>query len=219
MVGKRPSFRIVRYWCWSIVPSTRIEIPTPWAVIQPHILRDPPPNFRVSLIWRGFKPGFSEIQHQLHPSDPNLHVFVSSDQITLFQSSAVQFSCLLAKASRSLRFFLINIGFFFFSVALSPPSRRTLLTVLSLTRTSRSFLRDFWRSLADSHFSVLTELIQGACSLKKVLTGDLSFYHPTCGTRIFLLLRSLTCSSPIVPRHYEWKRQTTAGHKCGFFRI
>ena len=143
MVGKRPSCRIVRYWCWSIVPSIRIEIPTPWAVMQPHIISDPPPNFTVSLIWRGLRVLFSGIQHQLRPSEPNLLIFVSSDHITLFQSSVVQFSCLLAKASRSLRFFLDNMGFFFFSAALSPPPRRTLLTVLSLTSTFEFFFKRF----------------------------------------------------------------------------
>src|SRR6267154_5529213 len=71
----------------SILPSI---LPGPWVVIQPHTMRDPPPNLTVPLTCWSVKPDPGLFQHQTLPSDPNPLILLSSDQMTLDQSSKVQ---------------------------------------------------------------------------------------------------------------------------------
>src|SRR3979490_386106 len=63
------------------------------------------------------------------PSDPNLVILVSSEKMTLFQSSTVHSLCFKAKANLSYLCLALRKGFFFFTTALNECFLRTLLTV------------------------------------------------------------------------------------------
>src|SRR5215471_5850420 len=58
--------------------------------MQPHIIRDPPPNFTVSFTSLSLKPSPAFFHAHILPSDPSLLILVSSDHTTVFQSSTVQ---------------------------------------------------------------------------------------------------------------------------------
>src|SRR5204862_969123 len=85
----------------SIFPSILHANPTPSHSMQPHIIRDPPPNFTVSFTSLSLKPSPAFFQAHLLPSDPSLLILVSSDHTTLFQSSKVQSRCARPKSSLS----------------------------------------------------------------------------------------------------------------------
>src|SRR5579871_4351314 len=74
--------------------------------MQPHIIREPPPNFLVSFTSLSLKPSPGFFQTHFLPSDPSLLILVSSDHTTFFQSSRVQCWCARAKSILSLLQFL-----------------------------------------------------------------------------------------------------------------
>ena len=63
---------------------------TPSQVIQPHIMREPPTNFRVLFTSLSLRHSPSPFHAHLCPSDPRQLILVSSDHMTFFQSSIVQ---------------------------------------------------------------------------------------------------------------------------------
>ena len=102
IVGTRKLSKISKYCLESIRPTIRPIPPIPYHDIHPHIIRLPPPNFRVSSIASGCKFFGPLTQEYLIPSLFSLFILVSSDQITLFQSSFVQFSWHKAQFKRAL---------------------------------------------------------------------------------------------------------------------
>src|SRR6266568_3337533 len=112
-----------------ILPSTSARIPTSFQLMHPQTIKEPPPNFTVpwtSLSCKGFPANFHTY---FLPSDPILLILVSSDQMTLVQSSTVQCWCLRAKASLYCLCFTDKSGFFFLTTALRDADLRTFLTV------------------------------------------------------------------------------------------
>src|SRR6201999_3551389 len=81
--------------------------------IQPHIIKLPPPNFRVPCT--SLSLSLSPLSFHTHflPSDPRQLILVSSNQITLFQSSIVQFSWARAKSILAFLWLLESKGHFF----------------------------------------------------------------------------------------------------------
>ena len=67
--------------------------------MHPHIIKLPPPNLTVPSITLSPKPSPMSFHTYFLPSDPNLLILVSSDNITLFQSSKVHSACLSANSS------------------------------------------------------------------------------------------------------------------------
>ena len=59
-------------------------------VIQPHIMREPPPNFRVPSTHLSLRPSPALLHAHLHPSDSKQLILDSSDHMAFFQSSIVQ---------------------------------------------------------------------------------------------------------------------------------
>ncbi|KIJ08605.1 hypothetical protein PAXINDRAFT_18277 [Paxillus involutus ATCC 200175] len=74
----------------SILPSILHAIPAPSQVIQPHIIKDPPPNFTVPSTILSLRPSPAFFRTHFLPSDPRRLILVSSDHTTHFQSSTVQ---------------------------------------------------------------------------------------------------------------------------------
>src|SRR5215471_15153630 len=97
--------------------------------MQPHIIRDPPPNFTVSFTSLSLKPSPAFFQTHTLPSDPSLLILVSSDHTTVFQSSTVQSRCFRAKSILSLLCFLVRRGFLALITAFRPAFFRWFLVV------------------------------------------------------------------------------------------
>src|ERR1700724_1134771 len=133
MLGRRLFSKISTYWVVCILPSTSASLPTPSQPIQPHTMMFPPPNFTVPCTSRSISPCPACFPTHCFPSDPYLLILVSSDQITLFQSSTVQFWYFIAKARRFFLCTAVSSGFFFFVTALSECLLRTQWTVCEET--------------------------------------------------------------------------------------
>lgn len=108
MVGVNLLSRIEQYCLASILPSTMATFPTPAQVMQPQTMMLPLPNLTVSWQRRSESPSDFETHTQFWPSEPIRFILVSSDQITRFQSSTVQFWCSRAHLSRARRCFRVR---------------------------------------------------------------------------------------------------------------
>src|SRR3979490_2486441 len=86
----------------SILPSILHAYPGLSQSMQPHTITDPPPNFTVPSTSLSLSPSPALFQAHFLPSDPRQFILVSSDHTTLFQSSRVQYLCLIAKSILSL---------------------------------------------------------------------------------------------------------------------
>lgn len=126
------------------------------------------------------------IQHQLQPSKQNRFNFVSSEKMTYSQTWMVQCSWHLANSSPSLMCLSFNFGFFCFSFDLSLATRKTLLTVSTLTVTWHSSRTCLIAYVANSNPPDVTALIHApfcvslnACGLPPLLVGisDISIYY------------------------------------------
>lgn len=93
----------------------------------------PPPCLTVGLTCLDLTVSPSRIQAQVRPSELKRFIFVSSDQITRFQSSNVQCAWALHQASLFPTFFWLSMGFFFFSSEPNPAFLKALRTVSGLT--------------------------------------------------------------------------------------
>src|SRR3954447_927140 len=113
---------------------------TPWAVMHPHIIRFPPLNLTVPFTSWADNPFPGLFHTHLHLSEPRQLIFVSSDQMTRFQSYSVQ--CWCSNANSICCFICLgnNFGFFFFTNALNPACLRTWHTVVLLTFVPAVFL-------------------------------------------------------------------------------
>src|SRR5882757_3505884 len=116
-------------WSASIFPSISASWQTPFHPIHPHTIIFPHPNFTLPGTTLSINPSPFCFQTHCLPSDPNLLILVSSDQITLFQSSTVHSLCFKAKANLCCLCLTLRKGFFFFTTALNECFLRTLLTV------------------------------------------------------------------------------------------
>src|SRR5258707_4535634 len=99
--------------------------------MHPHTITEPPPNFRVPSASLSLSPSPAFFHAHFCPSDPNLLILVSSDQIILFQSSTVQSLCANAQSNLSFLCLLVSNGLFFFTTALIPVFFNCLATVLA----------------------------------------------------------------------------------------
>src|SRR5882757_4409360 len=117
------------YWSASILPSTSASCPTPFQPIHPHTMMFPPPNFTVPWTSLSINPSPTCFHTHCFPSDPILLILVSSDQITLFQSSTVHSLCLKAKANLFFLCATVSNGFFFFVTAFNEFFLSKFLTV------------------------------------------------------------------------------------------
>src|SRR6266852_4211585 len=133
MLGTKWSSKMATYWSPSILPSTSASCPTPSQPIHPHIIIFPPPNFTVPCTSLEINPSPTCFHTHCFPSDPILLILVSSDQITLFQSSTVHSLYFKAKAKHFFLCIALSNGFFFFVTALNEYFLRTSLTVCELT--------------------------------------------------------------------------------------
>src|SRR5882672_1589475 len=91
ILGSKWFFKMSTYWSAFILPSTSASCPTPFQPIHPHTMMFPPPNLTVPCTSLSIKPSPTFFHTHYFPSDPILLILVSSDQMTLFQSSTVQF--------------------------------------------------------------------------------------------------------------------------------
>ena len=117
--------------------------PTPAYVMALQSMTLPPPPFTVIFTCLGFKLSPSRIQTQLLPSELNRFILVSSDRITLFQSSEVQCFRKLHQSKRFLMLALDSIGFLGLIIAPKPPLRSALRTVSGLTLVPTSVSSNF----------------------------------------------------------------------------
>src|ERR1700724_2967629 len=149
MLGSRLDSKMSTYWSAFILPSTSASCPTPSQPIQPHTMMFPPPNLTVPWISLLINPSPTCFHTHCFPSDPSLLILVSSDQITLFQSSTVHSLCFKAKAKRFCLCFAVSKGFFFFVTALNECLLRTFLTVCGETGLEMRVLMCFiaWTAL------------------------------------------------------------------------
>src|SRR5215469_4122513 len=88
--------------------------------MQPHIIKDPPPNFTVPFTNLSLRPSPAFFHTHFLPSDPKRLILVSSDHTTFFQSSRVQSWWAMAKSNLSLICFLVRRGLFLFTTAIIP---------------------------------------------------------------------------------------------------
>src|SRR3954465_1214629 len=89
----------------------------------------PPPNLTVPWTSLSINPCSACFYIHCFPSDPNLLILVSSDQITFYQSSRVHSLCFKAKTNYFFLCTAVSNGFFFFVTALNECLLRTFLTV------------------------------------------------------------------------------------------
>src|SRR5437588_3232371 len=136
MLCSNPCSKMATYCSASILLSTSLRTPTPFHLMQSHIISEPPPNLTVPLTSLAFSPSPLFFHTYSCPSDPILLILVSSDHITLFQSSTVQCWYLRAKANLLLLLPLESRGFFFFTTAFNEASLRIFLTVWGKTGAS-----------------------------------------------------------------------------------
>ena len=101
-----------------IFPSTSASLLIPSQPSQPHTMIFHPPNLTVP--WTSLSINPSPVFFHTHclPSDAILLVLVSSDQITLFQSSTVHSLYFKAKFKHFFLCIALSNGFFFFITAL-----------------------------------------------------------------------------------------------------
>src|SRR6266850_834357 len=132
-LGSMWSSKMDTYWSASIFPSTSARWPTPFHPIQPHTMMFPPPNLTVPCTSLSISPSPACFHTHSLPSDPNLLILVSSDQITLFQSSTVHSLYFWAKANLAFLCLPLSKGFFFFTTALNECFFKTLLIVCEET--------------------------------------------------------------------------------------
>src|SRR5215471_8960260 len=101
MLSRRLLSNMSTYCFPSILPSISAIFPTPSQPMQPHTMIFPPPNFTVCCM--SFSPTVSPFLFHTYccPSDPYLLILVSSDHITLFQSSMVHSLYFKANAKRA----------------------------------------------------------------------------------------------------------------------
>jgi len=124
------------YCSASILPSTSLKTPTPFHPIHPQTISEPPPNLTVPLTSLEISPSPFFFHTYSCPSDPILLILVSSDHITLLQSSTVQCWYLRAKANLFFLWPVESNGFFFFTTAFNEASLRVFLTVWEETGLS-----------------------------------------------------------------------------------
>ena len=105
------------------------------------------------------------------PSLLSLLILVSSDQITLFQSSNVQFSCSKAHYNRALLCTFDSFGFFTLFIALRPCSLKVRLTVVGETLYSLSRLIVLVASSAVFVLPLATKRARARLSLDVNLLG------------------------------------------------
>src|SRR3979490_1148151 len=128
-LGSKRSSKIASACAASILPSISASFPTPFQLIQPHTMIFPLPRFTVPCASLSISPSPACFHTHCFPSDPILLILVSSDQITLFQSSTVHSLCLRAKLTRFFLCTAVSNGFFFFVTALNECCLSTFLTV------------------------------------------------------------------------------------------
>src|SRR3979490_2092297 len=92
----------------------------------------PPPHFTVPCTSLSISPSPACFHTYCFPSDPILLILVTSDQITLFQSSTVHSLCLRAKANHFFLCTAVSNGFFLVT-ALNECCLSTFLTVCGKT--------------------------------------------------------------------------------------
>ena len=141
--------------------------------IQPHTMIFPPPCFTVGSTSLS-KSGWPFFFHTYFcPSDPNLLILVSSNQITHFQSSTVQCWYFRAKAKHCLLWCLERNGFFFFTTATKSSLLSAFLMVCTETGLGSVLLR-FWAT--STAFSALPDWIFMKIALLSL--GDSLGQHP-----------------------------------------
>jgi hypothetical protein len=79
------------YYSAFILPFTSASIPTPFQLMHSKTIKEPPPNFTFSWAFLSCRGSPLVVHTSIHPFDPILLCFVLFDQITLVQSSTVQF--------------------------------------------------------------------------------------------------------------------------------
>src|ERR1700712_808466 len=124
--------------------------------MQPHTMMFPPPNFTVPVTLCFSSPvSVVSIHFIPGPSLPLRLILVSSDQMTLFQSSNVHSRCFWAHLRRALRCFALSKGFFLFLIAFIPSIFKALRTVQGLMFLSSTLASSFATCGADWHCPVL----------------------------------------------------------------
>lgn len=114
------SFKMSTWSLKSMLPSILVAYPIPFHDIHPHILILPPPNFKVP--WTVLLLSLSPFFFYTHflPSDLIQLILVSSDQMTLFQSSRVSSLCCITKSIPALQCFLVSTGHLTFTAGIRP---------------------------------------------------------------------------------------------------
>src|SRR3954451_13669356 len=118
--------------------------------MQPQIIIFPSSNLTVPWTSLSINPCPACFYIHCFPSDPNLLILVSSDQITFCQSSRVHSLCFKAKINHCFLCTAVSNGFFFFVTALNECLLRTFLAVCEGTELGMMVLICFiaWTALA-----------------------------------------------------------------------
>ena len=115
MLGSSLSSRMDTYCSASIHPSISTNIPTPFWPMHFQTIKKPSPSFTIHC---SIKACLLFFHTYILPFDLILLIFVSSDHITLVQSSIVQFLYLRAKSTLLFPCLLDNRGFLLLTIAL-----------------------------------------------------------------------------------------------------
>ena len=127
------SSKMSTYCFASILPSTSANTPTPFHPIHSHTIRFPAPNLTAGVVVLSESGSPFFFHTYWCPSDPNLLILVSSDQITLFQSSTVYFLYFSAMYSLCFLWAAVRRGFLALITALKSDFFREFLTVWGWT--------------------------------------------------------------------------------------
>src|SRR5271163_1538723 len=148
--------------------------PTPCTVMHPQIIKFPPPCFTVFETCCEMMPP-TLLQDFFHthfrPSEPRRLIFVSSENITRFQSSSVQCWYLTANAYRCLIWVALSNGFFCFTADFIPSDFNTFRNVWVLTCICMVLLNSFCSRTAVSAAPEVTKRMSLRLSAADILAG------------------------------------------------
>ncbi len=143
--GRRFSLKISRYMAPFILSFTQNSRPGPFAEKQPQSMMFPPPCFTVGMVFFGCNSAFFLLQTRQVEFLPQSSILVSSDHMTLSQSSSGSSKCSLANfrwawtctgLSRGTRLALQDLS----------PWRRSVLLMVAFVTLVPALCRSFTRS-------------------------------------------------------------------------
>ena len=143
-VPRSESLRIWVYWTAVRVPWTLWSLPKPFLEMHPQTIKCPPPCLTWALIFFSWNSSPGLLLQYWTPSEPNLLILVSSENITDPHSSAPHFSWSIAQFFLAFLCCLVRKNFFWHLWSWRP----WLMSILWTVDTERWGNSFFCRSVA-----------------------------------------------------------------------